>query len=226
MTSLTALTGLCPPPAVVPPAPDWPQVEDTLGTDLPQDYKDLITTYGPGQFCGFITLYQPHAPSEWADLTGPMPARLRGQIEEVRQAARNPWQLPHSPENLLAMGVTGNGDYLFWVTQPADTPNEWTVAVNEALRAPWFTYKGSLTEFLVSVLSGTASVPMFPKDLLDRTPAFTPSTLESSTPVAAARTPVSTRAIRDWANANGYDLPERGRIPIEIIEAWKQENPS
>ncbi|GGT26968.1 hypothetical protein GCM10010222_80950 [Streptomyces tanashiensis] len=226
MTSLTALTGLCPPPAVVPPAPDWPQVEDTLGRGLPQDYKDLITTYGPGQFCGFITLYQPHAPSEWADLTGPMPARLRGQIEEVRQAARHPWQLPHSPENLLAMGVTGNGDYLFWVTQPADTPDQWTVAVNEALRAPWFTYNGSLTAFLVSVLSGTTSVPMFPKDLLDRAPAFTPSTLESSTPVAAARTPVSTRAIRDWANANGYDLPERGRIPIEIIEAWKQENPS
>ncbi|MFF7780539.1 hypothetical protein ACFZCG_39815 [Streptomyces tanashiensis] len=59
-----------------------------------------------------------------------MPARLRGQIEEVRQAARNPWQLPHSPEDLFAMG------------------------------------------------------------------------------------------------ANGLDLPERGRIPIGIIEAWKQQNPS
>ncbi|MEU2510138.1 histone-like nucleoid-structuring protein Lsr2 [Streptomyces sp. NPDC007863] len=36
---------------------------------------------------------------------------------------------------------------------------------------------------------------------------------------------MSTRAIRDWANDNGYDLPERGRIPIEIIEAWQQEHP-
>ncbi|MFG2815846.1 histone-like nucleoid-structuring protein Lsr2 [Streptomyces sp. NPDC048410] len=226
MTPLTALTALCPPPAAVPPAPDWSQVEDSLGTGLPQDYKDLITAYGPGQFCGFITLYQPHAPSEWADLTGPMPARLRGQIEQVRQTARHPWPLPHPPENLFAMGVTGNGDYLFWVTQPADTPDEWTVAVNEALRAPWFAYDGSLTEFLVSVLSGTTTVPMFPTDLLDHAPAFTPSALESSTPTTPGRPSVSTRTIRDWANANGYDLPERGRIPSEIIDAWKQQNPN
>lgn len=226
MTALTALTALCPPPAVVPPAPGWSQVEDTLGTGLPQDYKELITTYGPGQFCGFITLYQPHAPGERADLTGPMPARLRGQIEEARQAARHAWPLPHSPKNLFAMGVTGNGDHLFWVTQPAGTPDEWTVAVNEALRAPWFTYNGPLAAFLVSVLSGTTGIPMFPKDLLDHGPAFTPSILRSSAPAAAAtQAPVSTRTIRDWANANGYDLPERGRIPIEIIEAWKQENP-
>ncbi|MFJ3663008.1 hypothetical protein ACIPPM_21375 [Streptomyces sp. NPDC090119] len=169
MTPLTALTALCPPPAAVPPAPDWSQVQDSL--------------------------------------------RLRGQIEEVRQTARHRWPLSHPLEKLSAMGVTGNGDYLFWVTQPADTPDEWTVAVNETLRAPWFTYDGSLTEFLVSVLSGTTSVPMFPADLLDRAPAFTPSTLESSTPAALGRTSVSTRTIRDCANANGYHLPDRGRIP-------------
>ncbi|MGW8359051.1 SMI1/KNR4 family protein [Streptomyces wedmorensis] len=136
MTPFAALTALCRPPDTVPPAPDWPQVEDTLGRGLPQDYKEPITTYGPGQFCGFITLYQPHAPSEWADLTGPMPARLRGQIEEVRQAARHPWQLPHSPENLCAMGVTGNGDYLFWITQPSDTPDEWTIASTRLCTRP------------------------------------------------------------------------------------------
>ncbi|KUJ65935.1 hypothetical protein ACZ90_41970 [Streptomyces albus subsp. albus] len=122
------------------------------------------------------------------------------------------------------MGVTGNGDYLFWVTQPAGTPDEWTVAVNEALRAPWYIYDGSLTEFLVATLSGTTHIPMFPKDLLEHGATFTPSALHSNTPVAAPRTSVSTRTIRDWAHAHGYDLPERGRIPIEIIQAWEQEN--
>ncbi|MFF3842521.1 histone-like nucleoid-structuring protein Lsr2 [Streptomyces sp. NPDC001930] len=226
MTALTALTTLCPPPPAAPPAPDWSRIEDELGMNLPQDYKQLVATYGPGQFCGFITLYQPHAPSEWADLTGPMPVRLRSQIEEVRQAARHPWALPHSLENLFAMGVTGNGDYLFWVTQPAGTPEEWNVAVNEALRAPWFTYIGSLTEFLVTALSGTTRIPMFPKDLLDNGATFTPATLRSTAPAEAAWTSVSTRTIRDWANANGYDLPERGRIPSEVMQAWEQENSS
>ncbi|MFG2899775.1 histone-like nucleoid-structuring protein Lsr2 [Streptomyces zaomyceticus] len=227
MTALNALTALCPPPAVPPSAPDWSEVEDTLGTRLPEDYEELITTYGPGRFCGFITLYQPHSASAWINLTGPLPARLRGQIEEVRQASRHPWPLPHSPENLFAMGVTDNGDYLFWVTQPSDDPDRWTVAVNEALRAPWFSYNGSLTEFLVGVLGGTKRVPMFPRDLLRKGPTFTPST-PRSTPLetATGMAPVSTRTIREWANAHGFDLPERGRIPYDVVEAWRHENPS
>ncbi|MGA5220631.1 hypothetical protein ACPCAE_31800 [Streptomyces cinereoruber] len=94
MTDLAALTALCPPPAAVPPAPDWSEVEEALGTGLPRDYKELVAAYGPGRFCGFITLYQPHAPNRWTDLTGPLPTRLRRGIEEVRQAARTPWPLP------------------------------------------------------------------------------------------------------------------------------------
>ncbi|MCX4515658.1 Lsr2 family protein [Streptomyces sp. NBC_01619] len=154
-----------------------------------------------------------------------MPERLRAQIEEVRQAARRPWPLPHPPEDLLAMGVTGNGDYLFWATQPSGVPDEWTIAVNEALCAPWFTYNGTVTEFLVDVLSANVRVPMFHSDLLDGGVTFTPSQLRSTATATASRTSVSTHVIREWARANGYDLPERGRIPIEIIQAWEQANP-
>ncbi|MFE4369812.1 histone-like nucleoid-structuring protein Lsr2 [Streptomyces sp. NPDC056835] len=224
-----ALTDICPPPTAPPPAPDWDQVEAELGMRLPHDYKQLLTTYGPGQFCGFITLYQPHAANEWTDLTGPLPARLRQQIEQVRHSAREPWPLPHPPPQLFAMGVTANGDYLFWVTDPIDKPDTWTVAVNEALRAPWYTYSGTLTAFLLTVISGTTQVPLFPTDILDNGPLFTP------TPASAPRTPttrshqrgtVDTNEIREWARANGHALPDRGRVPIEIIQAWKRANPA
>ncbi|MFD5875454.1 SMI1/KNR4 family protein [Streptomyces sp. NPDC060322] len=172
---MTALTRVCPPPVSPPSAPDWSQVETELGTRLPEDYKQLMATYGPGEFCNFLSLHYPHAPREAADLTGPMPARLRQQIEEVRHNARQPWPLPHPPEQLFAMGVTGNGDYLFWVTQPSDRPDAWDVAVNQALRAPWYTFAGTLTEFLLAVVSGTTRVPFFPGDLLDNRPTFTPA---------------------------------------------------
>ncbi|MFD3535824.1 histone-like nucleoid-structuring protein Lsr2 [Streptomyces sp. NPDC058664] len=224
MTALTALTALCPPPAAVPPAPDWPRVEDTLGTGLPEDYKGLVAAYGPGQFCDFLSLYQPCSSHEWLDLTGPMPRRLRGQIAEVRQAARQPRPLPHTIEDLFAMGVTGNGDYLFWVTRPSAAPDDWIVTVNEALSGPWFTYGGSVTEFLVAVLGGTVRVPLFPADLLDRGITFTPSPLRGSAPATTSRMSVSTRTIRDWARANGYDLPDRGRVPLAIKEAWEQHS--
>lgn len=34
------------------------------------------------------------------------------------------------------------------------------------------------------------------------------------------RDPSQTKAIRDWANANGYTVSPRGRIPVDIEEAF------
>ncbi|MET9463057.1 histone-like nucleoid-structuring protein Lsr2 [Streptomyces canus] len=28
--------------------------------------------------------------------------------------------------------------------------------------------------------------------------------------------------MREWARANGYDVPDRGRIPAAIRDAWQQ----
>ncbi|MCX4986082.1 Lsr2 family protein [Streptomyces sp. NBC_00572] len=222
MTDLDALKALCPPPAVVLPAPDWSRVEGELGMRLPRDYKKLVAAYGLGEFCGFLTLYQPGALSEWVDLTGPMPMWLRGQLDEIPT-----WSPPCTAADLFAMGVTGNGDHLFWDTRPQGAPEEWTVAVAERLRAPWFTYSGTVTAFLVDVLGGTTRVPLFPLGLLDDGVVFTPSRLRSRVPVTGltTRSPISTRAIRDWARANGYELPDRGRVPLAIREAWEAAHP-
>ncbi|MCQ6556847.1 hypothetical protein NPS70_27205 [Streptomyces sp. C10-9-1] len=83
------------------------------------------------------------------------------------------------------MGVTGNGDYLFWVTQLSGAPDHWTISVSEALRAPWFTYNGTVTAFLVDVLSATVRIPMFLPGLLDGGIAFTPAQLQSTAPTTA-----------------------------------------
>ncbi|WP_422756174.1 histone-like nucleoid-structuring protein Lsr2 [Micromonospora sp. WMMD708] len=29
------------------------------------------------------------------------------------------------------------------------------------------------------------------------------------------------RAIREWATKNGHEISERGRIPVSVVEAWK-----
>lgn len=33
-----------------------------------------------------------------------------------------------------------------------------------------------------------------------------------------------TRAIREWANANGHEVGDRGRIPAEVIAAYEAAN--
>ncbi|KOX28642.1 hypothetical protein ADL06_13515 [Streptomyces sp. NRRL F-6491] len=191
---------------------------------LPDDYKRLAGAYGPGAFCDFVRVYHPHGPTEWVDLTGPMPARLRRQLLKDRDSGT--YSMPHPPENLFAIGVTDNGNHLFWVTDPAADPDAWRLTVNEPDGHDWYTYDGDLTEFLVSALSGRTRVPVFPDRLLDGGVFFTPSRPTGSNhqpdrPSAPAS--ISGQAVREWARANGYDVPDHGRIPARIIQAWQQD---
>ncbi|MEU3774274.1 hypothetical protein AB0F11_13915 [Streptomyces sp. NPDC032472] len=65
-----------------------------------------------------------------------------------------------------------------------------------------------------SVLAGRTRVPLFPKSLTEQTPQFTPSHPVLYKPAPTPdQTPTDTNAIRIWAQANGYSVPPRGRIP-------------
>ncbi|MFJ3099433.1 Lsr2 family DNA-binding protein [Streptomyces hydrogenans] len=224
MTSLETLTHLAPPPASPTPT-DWNAVETLLRMPLPADYKQLVDAYGPGSFCDFLHLSTPHRNKEAVDLTGPMPARLRRQLEKDHD--NDTHSMPHRPEDLFAIGVTDNGNHLFWITTPRNQPDLWNITVNEADGHTWYTHDGSLTSFLVALLSGNEHPPVFPRDLLSRGAFFTP------TPPADADTPpapsprgsvTNATAIREWARSQGYDVPDRGRIPAPIIQAWEQSH--
>lgn len=47
---------------------------------------------------------------------------------------------------------------------------------------------------------------------------------DAAAPTAAKRGPGQTRAIREWANSNGYEVSDRGRIPGAIIEAFDADH--
>ncbi|MGA5069207.1 Lsr2 family DNA-binding protein [Streptomyces exfoliatus] len=223
MTTTDDLIRLCPPPTGV-PVVDWPAVEQSLGMPLPADYKQLADAYGPGSFCGFLHLYHPLAPTEWVDLTGPMPATIRRQLQHDHDTGTH--AVPYDPRQLFAIGVTDNGEYLFWIQEPEHAPGQWDIAVNEARGPRWYTHKGGIADFLLAVLTGREQVPLFPRDLLDHGISFTASPAARSHPQPhqnqPSGRPVSTDEIRTWARANGYEVNDRGRIPATITDAWKQ----
>ncbi|WP_187645497.1 histone-like nucleoid-structuring protein Lsr2 [Streptomyces sp. TRM49041] len=223
MTSLNDLTQLCPPPHTA-PAVDWQAVEDTLGMTLPDDYKQMASTYGPGAFCDFIRIYHPRSATPWVDLTGRMPTAIREQLRQAHDQGTYP--VPHDPRHLFAIGVTDNGEYLFWITDPQDQPDTWRIAVNEARGPRWYTYDGTLTNFLTEVLTGRITVPLFPAGLLDHGVVFSssPSAPDSNSPQPAptAGGAVDTQTVREWARAQGYDVPDRGRVPAEIVTRWRE----
>ena len=43
----------------------------------------------------------------------------------------------------------------------------------------------------------------------------------SAAPARAASNGTDTKAVRQWASENGYEVSSRGRIPAEITEAYK-----
>ncbi|MFT4397903.1 histone-like nucleoid-structuring protein Lsr2 [Gordonia lacunae] len=43
----------------------------------------------------------------------------------------------------------------------------------------------------------------------------------SKSPAESRRPAAQSRAIRHWAQANGYEIGDRGRIPVEIVEAFE-----
>ncbi|MEU1800422.1 histone-like nucleoid-structuring protein Lsr2 [Streptomyces sp. NPDC019937] len=225
MNAINALTRLCPPPADRPLPIDWDTVEAALGLRLPTDYKQLAGTYGTGRFADFLHVYHPHGHTEYVDLTGPMPARIREQLQ--LDYDRGTYPVPYDPRYLFTMGVTDNGNYLFWIADPNDAPDAWRIAVNEARGPRWFTFDGTITEFLFSVLSGETTVPQFPDDLLDEPVGFTRATPSARQPTQTPpKSSVDLEVIREWGRANGYKVPFRGRVPAEVREAWERAHPS
>lgn len=57
-----------------------------------------------------------------------------------------------------------------------------------------------------------------------RTGGSSPSSRQSSGPDSSRKSgarEVDTKAVREWANANGHKVSDRGRIPASVVEAYE-----
>lgn len=140
------------------PVTDWPEFETTLGLGLPDDYKWLVDTYGPGTFGGFIHILQ--AASTDSHIL------LAQQIEFSRQDFARYGDRMHPPcqvGELVPVALTDNGDTLYWVANPVDQPELWTIVGNASRSDRWEPYEGGIVDFLVRVLAGEFSFGIFPR---------------------------------------------------------------
>lgn len=110
------------------------------------------------------------------------------------------------------------------------------MAVNEARGPGWYTFDGPLVAFLAAILGGKTEVPLFGVDFLGDGATFSRSGAVSHEHRPSGSGPANeaadsadghgwvgdSRVIRAWARANGHDLPDRGRIPAAIIDAWRE----
>lgn len=169
MNSRDELMQLVPPPVETPVASvDWVQLEASLGSALPVDYKWLIGAYGPGKFDDFLFVLQPDSPFE--------PIRLehsaQRSLEILEQLSERGEAIPYAPDELMPVAKTDNGDTIYWVMRPAGDPDSWTIAGNAARNTKWPEFPGGIVDFLAAVFSGRRQFEIFPRDFPDAHPVF------------------------------------------------------
>ncbi|WP_306208844.1 hypothetical protein [Actinoplanes sp. RD1] len=153
--------------------PDWDEVRSALGFGLPADYMELVDRYGPGRFDDFLAIFQPHHEVPRLDLLNAVT-----ETAELLEAYESSGEtLPAPADRLLAVGLTDNGDTLYWVRDPREDPDQWRIAVNAARDFDeWFVFDGCLSAFLAAVLSRELVVPVLAGDFPypDRAPVYLP----------------------------------------------------
>jgi hypothetical protein len=101
---------------------NWSEVQRRLGCGLPEDYKALVKTCGPGSFGGFIHIFRPSFPYPAIDLEEQVVSSASALAELQRGGERIPYRLTESSE-IMAVGRTDSGDIVYFVHRPLDEPN-------------------------------------------------------------------------------------------------------
>jgi hypothetical protein len=129
-------------------AKKWDAIEKELGTELPADYREFITTYGTGLFAGFYRVLNPFAKDPYSNLViaaQEMGDQLREYPDDV--------DYPVFPEagGLLYFANDENGNTYYWLTK--GTPDKWTVVQREERGEGFKAQKCSMSKFLAGVLN-------------------------------------------------------------------------
>ncbi|HCM9714774.1 TPA: SMI1/KNR4 family protein [Enterobacter kobei] len=150
----------------------WPLIED--GLPFPSDYIEFINEYGSGRIADFILIFNPFSKNGYINFFEQYKFILEdfNYLIESDKGYYN-YQLYPNGNGLIPLGVTDNGDYLFWVVNSKDNSELWTVAIIAA-RTPEVEYFHSgLTDFLEGLLKKTRC-KSFPDDspMLSSSKAF------------------------------------------------------
>ena len=174
---LDRLRQLLPPPAdpAEPGRPDgWAQVERSLGTALPGDFKAFTEQYGSGTVDDFLYLFNPFAAGQDGNL---LVEKDRVLTAYAQTRARFPDRLPlppfPEPGGVLPLGRTDNGDELYWVTD--GDPDGWPVALVESRAAFQELHAMPVTGFLAALAANQLASRILPAGMLGRpSHRFTP----------------------------------------------------
>lgn len=140
----------------------WRAIQDEIGIDLPDDLRQLATTYGSGRFCKMFMVFNPFA-STYSQYIK-FECDLLNQLMDNEGDQYIPYNVfPYSP-GLLPWGSDDNGHTMLWLTDgPAE---EWPIVLrsrdNEYER-----HDLNMTTFLEKVINQELSCLLWSQTFFD-----------------------------------------------------------
>jgi hypothetical protein len=144
--------------------PEWQAVEAKLGLELPDDYKQMVGTYGLGRFADFLTIFTPFAKNEYVNLL----AQPELSLEAYRALRADhpqiaPFPAYPEPGGLLSWAQSDNGDVVYWLTE--GNAATWPIVLIESRHGMIERYDVPTTDFLAQVIEGSLPTRILPRDL-------------------------------------------------------------
>lgn len=158
---LTDVVAPPPNPLERPSAERLAAAERTLGITFPDDYKDLVNTYGSGSFNDFMLVFIPYANNRYRNML-----EVSKEIIDAYRTSHDtfPDQAPFppfgEPGGLFPWARTDNGDVFYWKTE--GDPNMWPTVLFESRHAFYEEFKQSPTELLAGLFGGSIESRSFP----------------------------------------------------------------
>jgi len=149
---------------------NWDPVEEDLGLVVPGPCRALVETYGGARFDDFISVLMPGAENENLDLVS-RTKKIWWALDESDDEDDAEFLQEHglSIRDLVAWGVTGNGDFCFAVN-PSKV-SEVTI-VCDPRESDWESFRVTPDDFLGQILEGDLACSVFPGSFPSGAPTF------------------------------------------------------
>ncbi|MDE1186003.1 MAG: SMI1/KNR4 family protein [Pantoea sp.] len=139
----------------------WPLIDGQI--TFPTDYIEFIESYGTGRIADFIAILNPFTKNEDINFFEQKKLILEDFNYLINEdSSYYKYNLYPNKGGLLPVGITDNGDYLFWVVFDAEKSDEWGTAII-ASRSPDVEYfNEKITSLLLGVLDKKIKPASFP----------------------------------------------------------------
>ncbi len=151
---------------------EWLQVQERLGTALPEDYKNFIDLYGTGAFHDFLLPYNPLSRQEDRNLFLALDTYHQAN-RQVQVKASRPWSVVKPYEfypaegGLLPWGTTTEmAQAFFW--QVDGPPENWVTVLYHLQAGEYEVWKLSFSAFIGKLMARKIESLLLPADFPPR----------------------------------------------------------